>query len=63
MGALRDSVGSFPKNPTEDVPKNLVFHVHCCIKSIFAFIIWFDVSEVIWLLFKTQMKDDWIQYG
>ena len=50
------------KNPSEDVPKNLVFHVHCRIKSInFCLVIWFDISEVIWLLFKTRMKHDFMQ--
>ena len=46
------------KSPSEDVSKNFVFHV----QSISVPVIWFDFSEVIWLIFKTHMKDDLMQY-
>ena len=47
IDAGRDSVGRSLKNPSEDVPNNLVFHVYCKIKLISALVIWFDLSKMI----------------
>ena len=51
------------KSLSVDIPKNLVFHVHSRIKSINVFpchLIWPFFSDMI--AFKTQMKDDVMQY-
>ena len=50
-GVQKSSFEDIPKMKWDEVSQFLVFLVF-----------WFDLSEVIWLLFKIQMIDDLMQY-